>query len=50
MVSMETLNENQLHLILSSSRLLNSQLESEKMLSLVLTKAMAVVQAEAGTL
>ncbi len=50
MVSMETLSENQLHLILSSSRLLNSQLESEKMLSLVLTKAMAVVQAEAGTL
>jgi HD-GYP domain-containing protein (c-di-GMP phosphodiesterase class II) len=50
MVSMETLNENQLHLILSSSRLLNSQLESEKMLSLVMTKAMAVVQAEAGTL
>lgn len=50
MVSMETLTKNQLLLILSSSRLLNSQLESEKMLSLVLNKAMTVAQAEAGTL
>jgi HD-GYP domain-containing protein (c-di-GMP phosphodiesterase class II) len=50
MVSMETLSDSQMHLILSSSRLLNSQLESDRLLSLVLTKAMAVAQAEAGTL
>lgn len=40
----------QMQMLLETSRFLNSQLELEKLLELVLERAMAVVSAEAGTL
>lgn len=40
----------QMQMLLKTSRFLNSQLELEKLLELVLERAMAVVSAEAGTL